>query len=110
MLLSEYSRTSNLNSVALFIIWHKFCYLLHLLIREQDEKDFSYSSSAERAPFYMVKVIIKQGTDSEWFKHHRSTLEILKTLEDLDFVLEVTGDYTWQVEDLIYLAETPISS
>ena len=65
----------------------------------------------------MVKVITKQGTDSEWFKDYiwsttgfvptvydkgthyvtnmRLTLEILKTLQDLDFVLGVTGDYTW---------------
>jgi hypothetical protein len=49
--------------------------LLHdLLIREQDEKDFSHSSSAERAPFYMVKVITKQGTDSECFKDHNGVL------------------------------------
>jgi hypothetical protein len=84
--------------------------LLHdLLTREQEEK-------SERTPFYMVEVFTKPGTDSEWCKRHiwkttgfvpavydkathyvtnmRLTLEILKTLQDFDFVLEVTGDYT----------------
>jgi hypothetical protein len=66
----------------------------------------------------MVGVFTKQGTDSEWCKNYihgillekpavymikvlthyvtnmRLTLEILKTLQDFDFVLEVTGDYT----------------
>ena len=83
--------------------------LLHdVLIREQEK--------SERAPFYMVEVFTKPGTDSEWCKNHiwktsgfvpavydngthyvtnmRLTLEILKTLQDFDFVLEVTGDYT----------------
>ena len=83
--------------------------LLHdLLIREQEK--------SERAPFYMVEVFTHQGTDSEWCKNHiwktagfvpavydkgthyvtnmRLTLEILKALQDFDFVVEVTGDYT----------------
>ena len=83
--------------------------LLHdLLIREQEK--------SERAPFYMVEVFTKPGTDSEWCKNHiwktsgfvpavydkgthyvtnmRLTLEILKKLQDFDFVLDVTGDYT----------------
>ena len=83
--------------------------LIHdLLIREQEK--------SERAPFYMVEVFTKQGTDSEWCKNHiwnttgfvpavydkgthyvtnmRLTLETLKVLQDFDFVLEVTGDYT----------------
>ena len=64
----------------------------------------------------MVEVFTKPGTDSEWCKRHiwnttgfvpgvydkgthyvtnmRLTLDILKTLNDFDFVLEVTGDYT----------------
>jgi hypothetical protein len=64
----------------------------------------------------MVEVFTKEGTDSEWCKNHilnttgfvpaiydngthyvtnmRLTLEILKTLQDFDFVLEVTVDYT----------------
>ena len=79
-----------------------------LLIREQEK--------SERAPFYMVEVFTKPGTDSEWCKNHiwktsgfvpavydkgthyvtnmRLTLEILKKLHDFDFVLDVTGDYT----------------
>ena len=79
-----------------------------LLIREQEK--------SERAPFYMVEVFTKPGTDSEWCKNHiwktsgfvpavydngthyvtnmRLTLEILKTLQDFDFVLDVTGGYT----------------
>ena len=84
--------------------------LIHdLLIREQKEK-------SERAPFYMVEVFTKPGTDSEWCKRHiwkttgfvpaiydngthyvtnmRLTLDILKKLDDFHFVLEVTGDYT----------------
>ena len=83
--------------------------LLHdLLIREMEK--------SERAPFYMVEVFTKQGTDSEWCKNHiiettgfvpaiydngthyvtnmRLTLETLKTLQDFDFVLEITGDHT----------------
>jgi hypothetical protein len=83
--------------------------LIHdLLIREQEK--------SQRAPFYMVEVFTKQGTDSEWCKNHiwkttefvpavydkgthyvtnmRLTLDILKSLTDFDFVLEVTGDYT----------------
>jgi len=84
--------------------------LLHdLLTREQEEK-------SERAPFYMVEVFTKPGTDSEWCKRHiwnttgfvpaiydkgthyvtnmRLTLDILKRLNDFDFVVEITGDYT----------------
>jgi hypothetical protein len=40
--------------------------LLHdLLIREHEK-----SSSSERAPFYMVEVFTKQGTDPELCKNH----------------------------------------
>jgi len=64
----------------------------------------------------MVEVFTGQGTDSEWCKNHiwkttgfvpavydkgthyvtnmRLTLDILKVLNDFEFVLEVTGDYT----------------
>jgi hypothetical protein len=88
--------------------------LLHDLLTREHEN--SFPSSSERAPFYMVEVFAKPGTDSEWCKRHiwkttgfvpavydkgthyvtnmRLTLEILKTLQDFDFVLEVTGDYT----------------
>ena len=83
--------------------------LLHdLLVREHEK--------SERAPFYMVEVFTKEGIDSEWCKNHiwnttsfvpaiydkgthyvtnmRLTLETLKKVQDFDFVLEVTGDYT----------------
>ena len=86
--------------------------LIHdLLIREHEK--------SERAPFYMVEVFTKPGTDSEWCKDHiwkttgfipaiydkgthyvtnmRLTLDILKKLDDFDFVTEVTGDYTGSV-------------
>ncbi|HYZ51719.1 MAG TPA: hypothetical protein VE593_12595, partial [Nitrososphaeraceae archaeon] len=67
-------------------------------------------------PFYMVEVFTKRGTNSEWCKQHitettgfvpaiydkgthyvtnmRLTLDILKRLDEFDFVEEVTGDYT----------------
>ncbi|MFZ0327702.1 MAG: hypothetical protein WAL66_10420 [Nitrososphaeraceae archaeon] len=79
-----------------------------LLVREQDK--------TERAPFYMVEVFTKKGTDSQWCKAHilnttgfvpaiydngthyvtnmRLTYDILKRLNDFDFVNEVSGDYT----------------
>ena len=83
--------------------------LIHgLLVREQEK--------AERAPFYMVEVFTKRGTDSQWCKEHiwntcgsvpaiydngthyatnmRLTSDILKKLNDLDFVIDVSGDYT----------------
>ena len=92
--------------------------LIHdLLIREmQMEKE---KEKSEGAPFYMVEVFTKPGTDSEWCKDHiwkttgfipaiydkgthyvtnmRLTLDILKKLDDFDFVTEVTGDYTGSV-------------
>jgi hypothetical protein len=84
--------------------------LLHDLLIREDEK-------SERAPFYMLEVFFtKPGTNSEWCKDHiwkttgfvpaiydkgthyvtnmRLTLDILKRLNDFDFVTEVTGDYT----------------
>src|ERR687887_554730 len=83
--------------------------LIHdLLIREHEK--------SERAPFYMVEVFTKPGTDSEWCKRHiwkttgfvpaiydkgthyvtnmRLTLDILKKLDRFEFVEEITGDYT----------------
>jgi hypothetical protein len=64
----------------------------------------------------MVEVFTQQGMDSEWCKNHiwkttgfvpavydkgthyvtnmSLTLDMLKTLNDFDFVLEVTGDHT----------------
>jgi hypothetical protein len=83
-----------------------------LLIREEQKE---YENSG-RAPFYMVEVFTKPGTNSEWCKAHitettgfvpaiydkgthyvtnmRLTLDILKKLDDFEFVEEVTGDYT----------------
>jgi hypothetical protein len=83
--------------------------LIHdLLIREEDK--------SERAPFYMVEIFTKEGTDSEAMKNHiyektgmlpamydhgthyvtnqRLSLEILKEICNSEDVLEVTGDYT----------------
>ena len=79
-----------------------------LLLREEQK--------SEDAPFYMVEVFTKPGTNSDWCKQHimettgfvpaiydkgthyvtnmRLTLDILKRLDDFDFVEEVTGDYT----------------
>jgi hypothetical protein len=83
--------------------------LIHDLFIREEEK-------AERAPFYMVEVFTKPGTNSEWCKQHiwkttgfvpaiydngthyvtnmRLTLDILEKLEAFEFVEEVTGDYT----------------
>jgi hypothetical protein len=83
--------------------------LIHDLLVRENEK-------SERSPFYMVEVFTKEGTDSEWCKNHiykttgfvpavydkgthyvtnmRLTLEILKKLNDLDFVFDINGDYT----------------
>jgi hypothetical protein len=80
-----------------------------LLLREENNK-------SESAPFYMIEVFTKPGTDSEWCKAHitdttglvpaiydkgthyvtnmRLTLDILKRLDDFDFVEEIAGDYT----------------
>ena len=83
--------------------------LIHdLLLREENK--------SERAPFYMVEVFTKPGTNSEWRKAHitettgfvpaiydkgthyvtnmRLTLDILKRLDDFEFVEEIAGDYT----------------
>ena len=79
-----------------------------LLIREKEK--------SERAPFYMVEIFTKEGTDSEAMKNHiyektgmlpaiydhgthyvtnqRLSLEILKEICNCEEVLEVTGDYT----------------
>ena len=83
--------------------------LIHdLLIREKEK--------SERAPFYMVEIFTKEGTDSEVMKNHifektgmlpaiydhgthyvtnqRLTLETLEEICSSEEVLEVTGDYT----------------
>ena len=83
--------------------------LIHDLLLREEEK-------SERAPFYMVEVFTKPGTNSEWCKDHiiettgfvpaiydkgthyvtnmRLTLDILKRLDDFEFVEEIAGDYT----------------
>src|SRR6476661_1258025 len=83
--------------------------LIHdLLVREQEK--------SERAPFYMVEIFTKSGTDSDAMKNkifektgmlpsiydngthyvtnQRLTLEVRKEICDSDDVLEVAGDYT----------------
>ena len=82
--------------------------LNNLLLREENK--------SERSPFYMVEVFSKPGTNPEWCKQHiiettgfvpaiydkgthyvtnmRSTLDILKRLNDFEFVEEITGDYS----------------
>jgi hypothetical protein len=67
-------------------------------------------------PMYTVEVFTKEGTDPQksrdhilqttgsvpaifdkgthYVSHHRLNLEILKKLNDIDYVLEVMGDYT----------------
>ena len=64
-----------------------------LLLREEEK--------SERAPFYIVEVFTKPGTNSEWCKQHITettrfvpALDILKRLNDFEFVQEITGDYT----------------
>jgi hypothetical protein len=83
--------------------------LIHDLLLREEQKP-------EHAPFYMVEVFTKPGTISEWCKQHiiettgfvpaiydkgthyvtnmRLTLDILKRLNDFEFVEEITGDYT----------------
>jgi hypothetical protein len=86
--------------------------LIHdLLVREKEK--------SEDAPFYMVEIFTKPGTDSEAMKNkifertgwlptvfdkgthyatnQRLTLETLKEISDSDEVLEVTGDYTGSI-------------
>ncbi|HZA08303.1 MAG TPA: hypothetical protein VE619_11420 [Nitrososphaeraceae archaeon] len=83
--------------------------LIHDLLVREEEK-------SERAPFYMVEIFTKEGTDSDGMKDHifqktgmlpaiydhgthyvtnqRLSLEALKEICESENVLEVTGDYT----------------
>src|SRR5438067_12356401 len=83
--------------------------LIHDLLVREEEK-------SARAPFYMVEIFTKEGTDSEAMRNHiiektqmvpaiydkgthyvtnqRLTLEMLKEISDDENVLEVTGEYT----------------
>ena len=86
--------------------------LIHdLLVREKVK--------SENAPFYMVEIFTKPGTDSEAMKNkiyertgwlptvfdkgthyaynQRLTLEMLKEISESEDVLEVTGDYTGSI-------------
>jgi hypothetical protein len=88
-------------------------YLVHdLLMRIQDDPT-KYSSSG---PMYTIEVFTKEGTDSQksrdhilattgtvpavfdkgthYVTHMRITPEILKKLNDFDYVLEVMGEYS----------------
>ena len=88
-------------------------YLVHdLLMRIQDNPK-KYSSSG---PMYNIEVFTKEGTDSQksrdhilattgtvpaifdkgthYVTHMRMTPEILKRLNDFDYVLEVMGEYS----------------
>ena len=87
-------------------------FLVHdLYLRMQEDPE-----SKEVGPMYTVEVFTKEGTDPEASKKHilkttgmvpaiydkgthyvthmRLTPEILKKLNDIEYVLEVTGDYT----------------
>ena len=87
-------------------------FLVHdLYLRIQEDPE-----SKDVAPMYTLEVFTKEGTDPEASKRHilettgmvpaiydkgthyvthmRLTPEILKKLNDIEYVLEVTGDYT----------------
>ena len=88
-------------------------YLVHDLVLRMYQDPVK---NKNKGPMYTVEVFTKVGTDSQKCKDHilvttgtvpgiydkgthyvthmRLTLEILKALQDFDFVLEVTGDYT----------------
>jgi hypothetical protein len=83
--------------------------LVHDLLVREEEK-------SAPAPFYMVEIFTKEGTDSEamrndiiektqmvpaiydkgthYVTNQRLTLEMLKEISDDENVLEVTGEYT----------------
>jgi hypothetical protein len=85
--------------------------LIHdLLVREEQQ------NPKAAAPFYMVEAFTKPGTDSEavrnkiiektsmvpaiydkgthYVTNHRLTLEMLKEISDVEYIVEVTGEYT----------------
>jgi hypothetical protein len=87
-------------------------FLVHdLYLRMQEDPQYK-----EAGPMYTVEVFTKEGTDSEvsrqrilnttgmvpaiydngthYVTHMRLTPEILKKLNDIEYVLEVMGDYT----------------
>ena len=88
-------------------------YLVHDVLLRISEDSEKYGNTG---PYYTVEVFTKEGTSSEWCRNHilettgtvpavydkgthyvthmRVTPNILKKLNDSDFVVEVTGDYT----------------
>jgi hypothetical protein len=88
-------------------------YLIHDLLLRMDENSVK---NKDKGPLYTVEVFTKKGTDSQECKDHilettgtvpgiydngthyvthmRLTLEILKKLNDFDYVLGIMGDYT----------------
>jgi len=88
-------------------------YLIHDLLLRMDENSMK---NKDKGPLYTVEVFTKKGTDSQKCKDHilettgtvpgiydngthyvthmRLTLEILKKLNDFDYVLGIMGDYT----------------
>jgi hypothetical protein len=88
-------------------------YLIHDLLLRMDENSMK---NKDKGPLYTVEVFTKKGTDSQKCKDHilettgtvpgiydngthyvthmRLTLEILKKLNDFDYVLGIMGDYS----------------
>jgi hypothetical protein len=88
-------------------------YLIHDLLLRMDENSMK---NKDKGPLYTVEVFTKKGTDSQKCKDHilettgtvpgiydngthyvthmRLTLEILKKLNDFDYVVGIMGDYT----------------
>ena len=88
-------------------------YLIHDLLLRMDENSMK---NKDKGPLYTVEVFTKKGTDSQKCKDHilettgtvpgiydngthyvthmRLTLEILKKLNDFDYVLGIMGDFT----------------
>jgi hypothetical protein len=88
-------------------------YLIHDVLMRISEDPKKYRDTG---PFYTIEVFAKEGTNSDWCKNHilettgtvpavydngthyvthmRVTPNVLKRLNDFDFVEEVVGDYT----------------
>jgi hypothetical protein len=88
-------------------------YLIHDLLLRMDENSMK---NKDKGPLHTVEVFTKKGTDSQKCKDHilettgtvpgiydngthyvthmRLTLEILKKLNDFDYVLGIMGDYS----------------
>jgi hypothetical protein len=88
-------------------------YLIHDVLMRMDEDPEKYKNTG---PFYTIEVFTKEGTNSEWCRNHilettgtvpavydkgthyvthmRITPDVIKKLNDFDFVEEVMGEYT----------------